>query len=217
MADQSQIPDRRPIIYGLLAVLVLLAATALFWPSSDSESPDTLILTPESLQAASDSTPTENPGTVAGGTETVREEDLAATPLPRGETEIVGATPGSGAPTNEIRVEGTQAAPGSQTRAPRPQPLPSSAIPTGVSTEVRPAAEGDYVLNVGSFQERPNADAMVLDLQKKGVPAQVRSATSKGATVYRVRVGFFATSGEAATYAQDLKRDLGIDAWTSHR
>jgi cell division protein FtsN len=220
MADQSQIPDRRPLIYGLMAVAVLLAATALFWPSSDESSPDTLVLTPESLQVAAESTPTANPATSVNP-ETVSDEELAVEPLPRGETEIVDAIPSGERSSTTIRVEGVPPEAGSQTRAERPQALPQSAIPasrsgSGLKTS-GPVEDGGYVLNVGSFKTRLNADSMVLDLQKKGIPAHVRAATSKGATVYRVRVGYFESSGEAAAYARELKKEFGMDAWTSQR
>ena len=213
MADQSQIPDRRPVIYGVLAVVVLLVATALFWPTSEEAGPDTMVLTPESLRVAEDSAPVENPAT----TETVSDDELASTPLPNGEKEIVDAIPASERSDAEMRVEGTKAEPGSQTRPPRPQALPQSAIPNTSHDEVRPTKDGDYVLNVGSFGERANADRLVLDLQKKGIPGRVQVATSKGSTVYRVRVGYFATSAQAAEFGRELEQKHGIKAWTSLR
>jgi DedD protein len=216
MTDPKQIPDRRPVLFGLLAVLVLLAATALFWPSSDTPDSDTLVLTPESLQVNTESSPTEKATTKV--TDEVGEADLAAEPLPEGEKEIVNAIPddSKAQDTPSMRVEGTRAEPGTQTRSARPQPLPESAVPSS-DREFVPKEDGDYVLNVGFFGDRDNAERMVLDLQKKGVAAHVRAATSHGHDGYRVRVGYFETSGQAAGYARQLKEDLGIDAWTSRR
>ena len=51
MADNSPIPDRRPLIYGVVAVAVLLTAAVLFWPRADKSDPSTMVLTPESLRA----------------------------------------------------------------------------------------------------------------------------------------------------------------------
>lgn len=213
MAEKSQVPDRRPVIYGILAVVVLLVATALFWPTSEEAGPNTLVLTPESLRVAEDSAPVENPST----TETVSNDELATTPLPEGEKEIVDAIPSSERGDASIRVEGTSPEPGTQTRNPRPQALPQSAIPTTSQDEPRPSETGDYVLNVGSFGEKANADRLVLDLQKKGIPGRVKTASSHGSTVYRVRVGYFATSAQAAEFAQNLEKKHGIKAWTSRR
>ncbi len=217
MADSTPVPDRRPLIYGLMAIVILLAATVLFWPSAEDEGTPTMVLTPESLQIVSESSPTANSGTTETGSEgAITAQDLSPEPLPLGETDIVDA-PSS--PASGMRVEGIPADPQDQRRPPRPLPLPTTANPQSPSSTMtdRPDDEGEYVLNVGSFRDRSNADRLVLDLQHKGVPAHVRAADSAGNRVYRVQVGYFASSGRAASYAEELKQRLGISAWTSRR
>ena len=81
--------DRRPLVYGVFALLILIAASYLFWPRSPQ--PDSLVLTPESVRtepAAADmeSDPTAEETTnietvdVAGGEEIAEETNISDDP-----------------------------------------------------------------------------------------------------------------------------------------
>lgn len=218
MADDSQLPDRRPLLYGVVAVALLLTAAALFWPHGEDESePGTMVLTPESLQVSSEEAPLQTAdGTTAAATPEDAGLEIEEEPLPHGEKEIVDATGGS-----EIVAEEAVEDADPPARQSRPEAMPESAHPrqgaTPTPAAVIPAESGNYVLNVGSFGDRSNADRMVLDLKQKGVPAHVRAATADGKTVYRVRVGYFDDATTASRYARILEQEHDLDSWASRR
>ena len=51
MSPDTHSPDRRPLVYGGVALLILLAAAFLFWPhGADDPTPTRMVLTPESVR-----------------------------------------------------------------------------------------------------------------------------------------------------------------------
>ncbi len=92
-----------------------------------------------------------------------------------------------------------KAAPKPQTK-PKPQKKPASKTggqakpaPPVVRQQVRSAAPArvsrGWVVQLGSFSQRANADKLVRRLKQKGFAATMASATVKGKRVYRVWVG----------------------------
>jgi cell division protein FtsN len=71
-------------------------------------------------------------------------------------------------------------------------------------------------VQVGAFRQREAADALRTRLHGAGYDATVLEADG-GPARYRVRVGGFATRGEAERAARDLAARLGVSAFVSAR
>lgn len=205
MREPEETPDRRPVLYALFAVVILAAAVFLFRPQGN----DQLVLTPESVRetglATQDAAPTETaqgstPAAPSSGdrsdagTATV---ELGRDPAPVPETEIVDARP------QKQTLEPATPAPRATPRADGPQ--------------MGPQTQGAWVINVGSFSTRPNADNRVQALARAGVTAFVEEGNANGKKVFRVRVGYFPSREAATAYGSWLKKTRQIESWPSRR
>jgi DedD protein len=98
--------------------------------------------------------------------------------------------------------------------APAPEPAPVSppaAAPRTVTPPVAtpPAAanqRGNFVVQLGTFASRENADKLVRDMTAKGFAAFVVPTTSSRGELYRVRVGPTRDRAAAEALAAQLKR-----------
>jgi DedD protein len=99
-------------------------------------------------------------------------------------------------------VEAPQSAPAptpvTPARSSPPRPAPAQAAP--------PAPKGSFVVQLGSFGSRDNADRLVRDMSAKGFKAFVAPIRSGGRDLYRVRVGPTPDRASAEALAADLKR-----------
>lgn len=95
--------------------------------------------------------------------------------------------------------------------APPPQsadpvtPAPVSAPPAAAQAPP-PAAAGDFVLQLGAFGVRPNADRLVEELKQKGYAAFIARPESDP-SLFAVRVGPFQTRAQAEGMQDRLARD----------
>jgi len=99
-------------------------------------------------------------------------------------------------------------APSSVAQAPRPEQVPAPA-PRVEAPKPAPATRaepGSFVVQLGSFRERDNADRLVRDMTAKGFTAFVAPITSGGRELYRVRVGPTRDRAQAEALAAQLKR-----------
>jgi len=124
-------------------------------------------------------------------------------------------------------VPGEAAAPASAAAAPATNPMaaaaPVTTVPTPVTApparaepdRVEPRAapatnqkpeRGTFVVQLGSFGSRDNADRLVRDMKAKGFSAFVAPITSNGRELFRVRVGPTRDRASAETLAAELKR-----------
>jgi DedD protein len=122
---------------------------------------------------------------------------------------LENATPAGAVPTP------TQKAASTQKPAPTPRPAVSPKLLVGEpapshAPEATPAASavpestatGAYTLQVVAYNEKAQADGAVAGLKAKGLDAYAVSAQVSGkGTVYRVRIGRYATRTEAETAA----------------
>jgi DedD protein len=74
---------------------------------------------------------------------------------------------------------------------------------TATSPAVQP---GSFVVQLGTFGKRENADRLVRDMTAKGFAAFVVPTTSNGHELYRVRVGPARDRAAAEALATELKR-----------
>jgi cell division protein FtsN len=194
MNDRKDAPDRRPLLYGLFAVAIVIVASYLFWPRGSGD--NALVVTKEGVRSdtvASELTRPTDAATIATEIEDPPETETVALPADEGpvaETKIVEAPP---KPRN---------------------PDPVARADSGGS---QPSSRGDWVINLGSFSTRENADRRVTELARLGVAAHVSRSQNDDKTLFRVRVGFFETSEKAKEYGAWLKRSQHLDNWTGKR
>ena len=93
-------------------------------------------------------------------------------------------------------------------QAPRPPAQASASAPRAEAPKPAPATQvpGSFVVQLGSFRERDNADRLVRDMTAKGFTAFVAPITSGGRELYRVRVGPTRDRTQAEALAAQLKR-----------
>ena len=184
--------DRRPLVYGIFALVILIAASYLFWPRSPQ--PDSLVLTPESVRndpAAADMQ-TEPSADEATDLETV---DIASSDEIAEEESISDDPP----PT------------------PKPKTSPPAKQATAELTGNGPSSSGNWVLNVGAYSKESGARSRAAEISREGMSAHVHRITSNGKTLWRVRVGYFASKAKATEYGQWMKSTHGIEGWASNR
>jgi len=70
----------------------------------------------------------------------------------------------------------------------------------------KPAAGGNFVVQLGTFGQRENADRLVREMNAKGFAAFVVPISSNGHDLYRVRVGPTRDRASAEALAAQLKR-----------
>lgn len=157
--------------------------------------------------------------------------DLDAS-APAAQPEISSAQPAVALPpVSEVRAKpGDEAAPitpspapspppaevvaAPRAEAPKPRSVPTQAVPTQAApsqaapTQVASAlgVRGTFVVQLGSFRERDNADRLVRDMTAKGFAAFVAPITSGGRELYRVRVGPTRDRAAAEALAAQLAR-----------
>jgi DedD protein len=120
------------------------------------------------------------------------------TPAPAAATPVV-------TPMAETR-ETTNPAPAAT--PPRPTAAPVASTPSATTKPSAPAAvpKGSFVVQLGSFGSKDNADRLVRDMTAKGFNAFVAPITSGGRELYRVRVGPTRDRASAEALAAQLRR-----------
>jgi DedD protein len=120
------------------------------------------------------------------------------------------ATPGESAAPAEPVPESTNAtsppppsAPATVNPIPAPVEAPRAAAAAAPAT---PAEHGSFVVQLGSFGSRDNANRLVHDMTAKGFAAFVAPITSGGRELYRVRVGPTRDRASAEALAAQLRR-----------
>lgn len=112
----------------------------------------------------------------------------AATGLPQPLPETVGAPPPAPRPTQVASAA-----------APKPAAAVGVAATASTPTTVTPpAAATPYLLQAGAFQASGDAEAIKAKIALIGLNARVESATINGKTLYRVRMGPYASASDLA-------------------
>lgn len=222
MRDPEQTPDRRPLVYGVFAVAILLVAAFLFMPPSEEEPAD-LVLTPESMRQNAAVEESLNGATLGSDSDPLAAHDVES-------ADTIEKLAENDGPATETHIDGTSttlpATPPAVTRpktTPAPTPDPVAPVRTPAreieqASLTQPGSSGEWVLNVGAYSTSQNAQRQVEQLGRVGIAAHVRSTSqSDGTALYRVRVGYFATSSAAKSYGEWLKRSQNLDSWAGKR
>jgi DedD protein len=86
-----------------------------------------------------------------------------------------------------------------------PVPAPPAPRPAPTRQEA-PPAKGSFVVQLGSFGSRDNAERLVRDMTAKGFATFIAPITTNGRELYRVRVGPTRDRASAEALASQLKR-----------
>lgn len=89
------------------------------------------------------------------------------------------------------------------------QLLPRPVVATPVKPSARPDPSKDWVLQLGSFASKENADSLHAKLRKAGFEAFVAPIEARGKRSYRVRLGGTSNRQEAERLHARLTRELG--------
>jgi DedD protein len=122
------------------------------------------------------------------------------------DTRVARAAPELEPPRPEIAgaakpVASSKPAP-APTEASKPAPTEESKPPA--STASATAKKGDWVVQVGSFGEEENAKRQAQRVNTYGYKPEVSSIRANGRSMYRVRVGPYATRAQADATASSL-------------
>jgi len=103
------------------------------------------------------------------------------------------------------------AAPAPAASAPKPISTPAPAAAPAPRTETPRAAatnpvRGSFVVQLGSFGSKENAERLVRDMNAKGFATFIAPITTNGRELYRVRVGPTRDRASAEALAAELKR-----------
>lgn len=105
---------------------------------------------------------------------------------------------------------GKSAEPDRETRAPATAaPAPPVTAPRG--------GDGPFVVQVFAGRDRRAAEELVSSLRGKGYPVRIDGEREGRGTLFRVRVGGYATRAEAEAAADRLVKDGQAGAWVTRR
>ena len=93
-----------------------------------------------------------------------------------------------------------------QSPAPVPSQSPAPRVEAQKPAPATPVESGSFVVQLGSFGSRDNADRLVRDMSAKGFAAFVAPIKSGGRELYRVRVGPTRDREQAEALAAQLRR-----------
>jgi DedD protein len=184
----------------LVALVVLLVPEMLTGPREKhppAESPNdgireyTIDIDEQNRQAQPSSAPVANPAT----------SDTQVAPS----AAAANKAPALAVPGEAAVPEPTAVPPPAPTSAPASAPAPRVEPPRSSGTNPR-VERGSFVVQLGSFGSRDNADRLVRDMTARGFTAFVAPITSNGRELFRVRVGPTRDRASAEALAAELKR-----------
>lgn len=106
-------------------------------------------------------------------------------------------------PAKEVVIPDSELSAAAQAEAIKAQTAPAEAATTAVATH--------YLIQAGAFRNEAEAEALKARIALTGEVARVEAGDSQGTTVYRVRLGPYATAASLAAAKQALANN-GIDA-----
>jgi cell division protein FtsN len=108
--------------------------------------------------------------------------------------------------TQQAPPQGAQA---SASKAASAKPTAQAKAPAQLKT---PARVIDYWIQTGSYKSQARAEELATQLGGKGLAGRVFTSTSKGQTLYRVRIGPYGNKSEAGKFLTLVKQIQGLEA-----
>ena len=140
----------------------------------------------------------------------------ASSAAPAADAGKAATAPANGAPPHADAVPShVDAAPShvdaASPPAKSPAPAKAAAAPAkaapDTTSKAAPSGSGGYVVQLAAFSDDKGANALANRLKKTGHPAFTEPVTTSRGTLWRVRVGPYATRDEANTARDRLKRE----------
>jgi len=126
---------------------------------------------------------------------------------PPAKTETVAKAPAASKPADAPKTGTSAARPATAESAGTPKVAESKPVaPARPAAPATSASEG-WVVQLGSFASRPNAERLAAELRSKGYAGFVSEFRGSGRVLYRVRVGPEQDRSRAEAIAQRLARD----------
>jgi cell division septation protein DedD len=182
------------LFVGLLAALALAYFFGLMTGLSGNEGP-------EAVATPAPTPPAEQVASAVGTT-----GERVDFPPP------VTAVPGSGTPVPST-VHVFEDGEGEGTRPARPTPRPAPASAAASEPVPKAPATGGFRVQVISVSSRAEAEEEAKRLSRRGFSVRVEPGTGPRGTIYRVRVGPFATREEATRASERLGAEGRRDTW----
>jgi cell division septation protein DedD len=145
---------------------------------------------------------------------TTLQEDLerrAGAEPPAGDAPELAPEPVPPPPAPPVRTTPPPAPPEERAEVVRPRPLPET---TGRTAGREPAA-GSVVIQVFASPDEAEATRIRQRLAKAGQKAYLSPVTVDGRTMYRVRIGPFASREEAQGVAETVRKTYKLDTWVT--
>lgn len=146
------------------------------------------------------------PGIVAPATPAASEDQVATVDL--SESQVVA--PRQDDEGFDLSSPPSQTAPAAPAPTPT-KPEPRQEPPKPVAATPAAALTGGYAVNLGSYANLANADALVTQLKQQNLPAYAEAVQVGGKPAKRVRLGPYAQRGQAESArlsAQQLRKDV---------
>jgi DedD protein len=135
---------------------------------------------------------------------------------------VIGALPAAAEPVPPPPVPTPShepAAPPQAAQPAPPEPAESAAVasrPKSAAAAPAPAPGGGWMIQLGSFASRVNAERLVRELKTKGYPAFLTESANGGRELYRVRVGPASDHATAQALAAKLRAAGHPGSLTAH-
>lgn len=220
-ADDIQIPQPDDAAQAVLTTdpaELSLAEGAVDDLAEQPAAADVEPMAPEEITAAAEA-PSE-PDTTTEPTPPA-DEQSSAPPVEQPVEQIAQAgespAPSEPAPADPAPAEPAQTEPDpSETQATEPEPTDEPAAndaATAPEAEQPPVTESgrQYIVQLGSFSDELNANGLVENVENSGFEAFVEPLFSEQGTVWRVRMGPFASREQANERAESLRERIGRD------
>ncbi len=122
-------------------------------------------------------------------------------------------------PTAEMNIESDPVVEVTEEKVEEPTKTVSETAEKNIATEAakekiitnKPVGLTAWVVQLGSFASKVNADKLNLSLRKSGFPAFVEPLTKNGKTSYRVRVGPEILRADADALLKKIKSKMKLD------
>ena len=95
--------------------------------------------------------------------------------------------------------------------APEVKPAPAVQPETKVPDKVEKAASESWILQLGAFGVKSNADILVSNLKKRGIQATIEERAGETKTLYLVQTGPFESKEKAVDFGAKKLAPLNVE------
>lgn len=196
---------KRQLVGGAVLLLALVIVIKWLGSGADPETGASETLTQTRETRVYDLSQLDTEGPVASAPGASNEEAA----MPADTEDAAEGLPPAPAPAASAPPRPAPPPPSEPVLAP-PEPPAAAASVTEPVTKPKPAAaaNGNWIVQVGSYSSEPNAQALQSKLQKQGYATELAAVMLDGRPMYRLRVGPYAAEDAAREAAGRLEEAL---------